>query len=87
MTSLDEEIIVDVDLDKTIPCDAESGCDNEAEWLMIRKCCAHKEMKCTTHKELTIYMINNVSLITCFLCGTPVLGPRISDCYTYLGRL
>jgi hypothetical protein len=86
MTSLDEEIIVDVDLNKTIPCDSKE-CSNEAEWLMIRKCCGHREMKCTFHKEETCKLIKNVALITCFLCGVSRLGPKVSSCYRYIGRL
>lgn len=87
MTSLDEEIIVDVDLDKDVPCD-NKGCEAaSAEWLLIRDCCGFQELKCTEHKELALKFISvmnrQYTLVTCDICKTS----SYTHHYVYVGRI
>jgi len=50
--STDLEIVVDVDLDATIPCEAKS-CDEEATWRGVRSCCALVILCCDVHMRAT----------------------------------
>lgn len=85
MTAVDEEVLVDVDLEKDAPCEIRSeGCDQSATWAAVLKCCRASFPSCDQHKvEFTEYLsrVIAIGLLTrnpplCGLCETPIALPN-----------
>lgn len=80
MTSVltDEEVVVDVDMDATLPCMAPS-CSAEAKWACKCPKCRHEVIACDMHQRqvdaLDQVVIIAGGTVCCISCDAPVPFP------------
>jgi hypothetical protein len=89
-TNIDEEVLLFHDFEFETPCESTDGCDNTAEWRLVRKCCGWVSLLCDPCKVADENWLDAWGMlggVDCTECGTHFEVASPGDVYLTRERI